>query len=77
MERYYNLPMRKEKDPRIETHEKFIVAPRFENNIDEYIDANDEKEISFSTIAKLLCMKVQDVEARYARTLQFLHKRLK
>ena len=70
------MQTRKEKDPRIETDEKFIVAPRFDDNIEQYIDANDEG-VSFASIAKVLCMKVQDVEARYARTLQFFKQRLK
>ena len=63
--------MRKERDPRIDTDEDFVLAPRYQFNIDKYL-ANNPNGVSSANIAKLMCMKVQDVDRIYAKALLLL-----
>jgi hypothetical protein len=63
--------MRKERDQRIDNDNEFLLAPRYQNRLDKYLASNPEGT-SFANIAKLLSMKVQDVERIYAKALLLL-----
>jgi hypothetical protein len=67
--------MRKERDPKIDNDEFFIVAPRFQNHIDKYLDSNPNGTSS-ANIAKMMCMTIQEVERRYAKALLALRNLL-
>lgn len=63
--------MTKSRDPRLDSDEDYIHAPKYNDSIDKFVDENPDGASS-QTVATLLQLKISEVEKVYGFALQKL-----